>query len=374
MRRVVVTILITLAMTFGFAFVSFASEEEQNLPGQDYVELSLEEAINNALKNSYNIQQAELDVDRAEEVRDNAWDNHGYMMGKTWVDTQQAYMTAPGTDDNSLFQALSADRAAHIQKKSFEITQDAIRMQVTQGYYDILKKINDIETAKLALEVAERGYKVAKMQKQVGMATETTIQAKNAELEGAKSTLESAQSNLENAYRTLNKMMGKDNNFRPQLATSIEFEKMEIPSLDAAIIKAMNPTQNPYLWSKKEGYELQKYTWTSTQPEEAGKIDIDKASLTYDEARVETRNKMNELNETLKTLEASYVSAQEALTAAELNQKNAQALYDNGMITKDDVVNSQLAVAQAESALLDIKINYGLSKINFEKPWLAFVS
>lgn len=374
MRRVAVITVATLAMIFCFALVSFASEEEQNLQEPAREELTLEDAINIALKNSFSIQQAELDVDRANEVRDNAWDNHGYMLQRTWVDTEQAYVSLPGMDDNSLFQALGADRAAHIQKKTFEITQDALEMQVTQIYYDILKKHNDIETAKLALEVAERGCKIARMQKQVGMTTEATVQAKNAELENAKSSLESAQSDLENAYRLLNKLMGKDETLRPELVTPIEFEKLEIPSLDTEIIKAMNPNQNPYLWAKKEGYELKKYTWTITQPAEAGKIDIDKAKLTYEEARVETRNKMNELNETLKTLEASYISAQEALSTAQLNLKNAQILYETGMITKDDVLNGEMAVVQAESALLNIKIGYELSKLNFKKPWLSFMA
>ncbi|TYO96580.1 TolC family protein [Desulfallas thermosapovorans] len=374
MRRAVVITLATFAMIFCFALVSFASEEEQNLQEPVREELSLEDAINNALKNSFSIQQAELDVDRANEVRDKAWDLHGYMMQRTWVETEQAYMTLPGMDDNSLFQALGADRAAHIQKRTFEITCDALAMQVTQIYYDIIKKQNEIETAKLAVEIAERGCKIARMQKQVGMGTEATVQAKNAELENARSALEAAQAGLENAYRSLNKLMGKDEKLRPQLTTPVNFEKLEIPSLEAEIARAMNPNQNPYLWSLKEGHELKKYTWTITQPAEAGKIDIDKAKLTYEEARVETRNKMNELNETLKTLEASYISAQEALSTAQLNLKNAQILYEAGMITKDDVLNSEMAVARAENALLNLTISYELSKLNFKKPWLSFMA
>ncbi|MBF7081565.1 TolC family protein [Desulfallas sp. Bu1-1] len=373
-RRHVIIALITLAMVFCFALTSFAAEDQQNQGSPAGVELTLDDAINSALKNSFKIQQAKLDVDRAEKVRDAAWDNHRYMLSKTWVPTEQAFMSLPGTDDDSLFQALAADRAAFIQKKTYEISQDAINIQVTQSYYDIIKKQQNLDAAKLTLEIAERAYNQAKIKNEVGMVTSTTVQAKKTELEGAKSALEFARSDLENAYRALNKIMGKDNDFRPKLVTPVEFEKLEIPSLDAEIIRAMNPDQNPYLWSKKEGYELQKYAWTYTQPEEAGKVDIDKARLSYDEARVETRKKMKELYDSLKTLEISYESATQALATAELGLKNAQALYDSGMITKDDLLNSQMAIVKAEGDLLNIKINYNLCKLTFKKPWLSFLS
>ncbi len=373
MRRSVTITLTVIAMLFCFTHGVFAAEV-QDTQNTAVAELTLDEAITNALKNSFNMRQAKLDVERAEEVRDAAWDNHGYMLRKTWNDTAQAFVGLPGMDDNSLFQALGADRAAHIQKKTFEISQDAISMQVTNSYYDILAKLKDLDKAKLTLETAERGYKVANIKYQVGMVTGTEVQGKKASLEGAKSGLELAQAELENAYRTLNKLMGKDNDFRPQLSTSLEFEKLEIVSLDTEIIKAMNPNQNPYLWSKKEGYELQKYVWTTTQPAEAGKIDIDKAGLSYDEARVETRKKMNELYDALKTLEAGYESATEALDAAELGLKTAQAMYDSGMITKDDLLESEMAIVRTEVDLLSVKINYALGKINFAKPWLTFLS
>jgi len=136
-------------MFFVFAHTSFASED-QNPQDPAYVELTLEEALTNALKNSFNMQQAKLDVDRAEEVRDASWDNHGYMLSKTWTGTEELFMNLPGMDNNSLFQALSADRAAHIQKKTFEISQDAIGMQVTQAYYDILKKIKHFNRFQIA--------------------------------------------------------------------------------------------------------------------------------------------------------------------------------------------------------------------------------
>lgn len=372
MRRSVIITVVSVAILFCLTVTSFAAED-QNPQSPVRVELTLDEAINSALKNSFSIRQAELDVDRAEKVRDAAWEYHGYMLTKTWVETEQAFVSIPGMDDMSLFQALSADRAAHIQKKTFEIMQDAIKLQVTQAYYDIHKKLEDLDTARLALESAERGYRVAKIKHEIGLATGMEVQGKKAELEGAKSGLEMAQAELENAYRKLNKLMGKDVNFRPELATPVEFEKLEVPSLDAEITRAMNPNQNPYLWSKKEGYELQRYVWTTTQPAEAGKIDIDKAKLSYEEARVETRKTMNELYQLLKTLEAAHESAVEALAAAEQALKTAQVMYENGMITGDDLLGRKIAVAKAEGDLLNVRIQYELVKINFEKPWLSFL-
>lgn len=371
MSRVMRVIIVTALLLFGINVVGAAAGEGQQAAGE-LSGLTLEQAVERALMYSIKVELAEKDVDRAWEVREAARDWHIYNLTKT-ISTGDLYVSTEGADEDSYFRFLSANAQWTIQKKMLDITRDAIILQAKNNYYNVLKTQRKLETAKLALEKAESDYRKVKAMALVGMATALEVQAAKSEMEMKRSAVEQAKADLENAYRALNKLIGLPPEERPVLITPIEFEKIEVPSLENKIAWALSPDNNPYLWSKKEGYELRKYTWTFAESDEAGLIDKEKAALDYQDARKETRNKMYELYDTLMTLEASYESAKEGVAAAEEALRTAEAMYDVGMATKNDVLAKKVALEEAKAALLNVKSLYSLTKETFEKPWLALI-
>ncbi|MEW6540404.1 MAG: TolC family protein [Bacillota bacterium] len=335
--------------------------------------LALDQVVELALRNSMGIKQAELDVDRAREVADAAWEYHGYMLVKTWTGTDNLYKSYPGSDEHSWYKALSADRGWHIQQKTFEMTKDAISLNARRLYNDILKKQHGLGAAGAALEKAERDYRTVLALAAVGMSTNMQVYAASAGLQRAGSAAEQARADLEGAYRALNKLIGLEPEERPVLTTEPEFKAVAVESLDLAINRALSLDNNPYLWSKREGYELQRYVWSYTQPSEAGLIDRDKAWLSYEDARAETRNKIYELFDTMKTLEAAHASAQEGLALAREALRAAELRHWVGLATYTAVLEQKAALAQAEAAVLELRSTHASVKETFEKPWLAFL-
>ncbi len=367
MRRFISIALLTFLLIIGGSITSFAASEEQPTSEQSN-DLSLEEVVELALAKSTTIEQAEKDVDRSWEVRKAM--RSGYESGTPTAG--DLYEDLPGTSDYFI-SFLSANGNWTINQKTLELTKDSVVLQAKNNYYDILIKLNNLDTAKLSVQKAEVDYRIAAAKAVVGMVSDVEVKAAVSLLETEKSALEQAQAELENAYRTLNKLIGFKQEERPNLITSIEFKRIEEQNLENKVVWALSPDNNPYLWSKKEGYEIAKYTWTTTEPGEAGLIDKEKAEITYEEARKDTRNKIYELYDNLKTLEASYMSAEEGVNAATEALRVTQLMYKVGMVTKNDVLEKEVALASAKDGLLTVKSSYELAKATFEKPWLAFV-
>ncbi len=376
MRRLMIITLLTFLIALGCGITAFAASDEQSVTEPENG-LSLEEVIEQALIKSTALKQAEKDVDRAWEARDAARAGNIASLKRLNqnddISTGVLYTSTFGGDEDGYFRFLSANGQWSINKKMLDLTEDATVLQAKGNYHDVIKKQHKLEITEVSLQKAEDDFRIATAKSRVGMATNLEVQAANSLLEAEKSALEQAQAELENAYRNFNKLIGLKPEERPNLITPIEFEKLDVPSLENVVSVVLSSDNNPYLWTKKEGYEISKYTWTFSESRAAGLIDKEKASLTYQEAREDTRNKVYELYDTLKTLEAAYESALMGLTAAEESLRVTQAMYEAGLVTKNDVLDKEVALNRAQDGLLNVKSSYALTTETFEHPWLAFV-
>lgn len=366
MRRVIAVLSLVAVLVFGCVLTAWADAEETEPSG-----LSLDEAIERALRHSVMVKQAELDVDRAKEVAKAAWEWHGYALENVPHDAEGRYVSMVGTDENTWFRAMGADSQYRMQKASLGMTIDGVMLQTKQLYYNVIKRETALTRAEASMEKAERDLRTAQVMANIGMTTGVAVDGAKAALEGARSELETARGDYEGAYRELNKLIGLRPEERPVLSTPIEFEVLEVPSIDAAVTRALSVDQNPALWCAKEGHDVSRYVWTFSEVPEAGKIDIDKAKLSYEDARENTRNLVYTLYDRLKTLEAAHESATAGVAAAEEALRIAELKFKLGMVTRTDVLDAQVKLAQAQEGLYEIRILYALTKEQFLKPWLA---
>lgn len=69
MRRILITFMFILMLSLAFTGVSYAAGEDEQQEEKQQVELTLDDAIERALIKSTTLEQAELDEERAWEVR-----------------------------------------------------------------------------------------------------------------------------------------------------------------------------------------------------------------------------------------------------------------------------------------------------------------
>ncbi|MCF8011943.1 MAG: TolC family protein [Clostridiales bacterium] len=367
-RAIFISILITI-LSIGWAVSGFAAEEKD--ANQETNGLTLNEAVDQALHNCIDVELAEKSVDKAWEERESARDGYVGKVKKYPNTDIPAMYAASAAANEPFFSYLAAHGKWRISKESLEMTEDALVLQAKQYYYNILQHKKEIETKQAELEKAESDLEVIRAKQEVGMATSVQVQGQKSSVERIKSELKQKQAALQKNYRQFKKLLGIDRDEEINLVSPVEYEQAKISSLDNKIVWALSPDNNPYLFMKKEQYDISKYTWTMAVSSEAGHISKEKKGMQYQDARKEMRNKMHELYDNLNTLESSYYSTQEAVKSAREGLRVTEQMYEVGMVTQNDVLDSKVKLEQARDALSNIKINYALAKETFEKPWLA---
>jgi len=331
--------------------------------------VTLDDAVKRALETNLDIKLADLDVDRAREVMDYAWDAHNKQLINTYQPTSQLYISLPPDRDAFPFM-MKSNRGYHIQKKIFEIKKDALTLNVKRSYYDVLMKRKELLMLESALKKAEYEYMSAKVKKDAEMAADVELMSAISAVESAEAEVGKKRAELENAKKDFCEITGLPIGANIVLVDDLSFEEIEIPSLCTAVAFATSLEHNPYLWILKEQYELQCYIWSYTQPDEAGKIDKEKLYIEYKKGRLNIEKKMHTVYENLMSLEKAHKSAETALLTAKKALKTAKIMQKNGMVTEIDVLKREADVKKAEVVLLKTAYNYELAKETFLKPWL----
>ncbi|MCL0032934.1 TolC family protein [Peptococcaceae bacterium] len=352
-----------------FSIISFKLGECSAEAEEEMLFITLDDAIERALEHNFDIKLADLNVDRAREVMKYAWEAHNRQLIKTYQPVLQLYVSVP-PDKDAFPLMMKSNRNWHIQKRLFEIKKDALVLKVKRNYYDILTKQQELLAMESALEEAEYRYNAVKARRDAGMATDVQLMSAKSALEKAKAEVEQKRAELENSKKRFCEIIGLPIEANVVLVDHLSLQEIEIPSLRTAVTFATSPEHNPYLWILRERYELQRYIWTYTQPDEAGKIDREKLYLEYKKERLNIEEKMRSTYNNLMALEEAYKSAKETLLTAKRAVEVAEIMRENGMATEGEVLKRKVEMQKALAALLKTASAYELAKEKFLKPWL----
>lgn len=327
-------------------------------------EFTINESITRSLAQSKSVLNATKEIEKTEAMRDYRSDQLSYTPTGT-----------PGTAaiESAWSSLLTADLNWQMSKKSLTDEEDSVVMDTCQKYWNIQVSQGAVETAKQALKQAEFDLNKAKVSQKVGLITNEALFAAEAKLASAKTALEKAQNNLETAYVAFNQIVGLWPEDRPVLTDKLTFTLMEDIDIDNIVAKAVE--NSPAVWLAKEKVNLQKLSESmmffsgSYTPYQARKIDVEQAvadSVSAKEAiEIMTRN----LYYSLRTLEANYPSAVQAVKLAEENLRVSELKLQAGMAVKADVAASEANLAQAKQTLLELMKNHAYYKLALDKPW-----
>ena len=330
-------------------------------------ELSLNEAIAQALKNSEAIKKADKEVDRTDALRDQELKDLGY------IPTAAAGEAAGETAFASL---LSANLTWEMSEKSLTAAQDSLVLNACNKYWGIQQAIGAVEVAKQSLKQAELDLKKARVSLHVGLISTDALLGAETKQVGAKSALDKAQNDLETSYTAFNQLVGLWPEDKPVLTDELGFTPMsDATNLDHLVAKVLE--SSPSVWLADKKVEQQKtlqdllfYTG-SYQPYEVRKITMDQVKLDAVSAKEATEILTRNMYYTVRTLEANYPAAEQAVKLAEENLRVVQLKFQVGLVTQADMAASETALAQARQSLLELKKNHAYYALAIEKPWAA---
>lgn len=361
------TFLLSIVLLFPLSVPAFAAEQEavqqQNVVQQQT--LTLEQAIQRALSTSYSLQNAKADIERANEVRNNAADNVEYTP------------FGPGNPTaNKVYTGYAKSEIGYqMQKKKLTVEEDSIAYSVREAYNAVLRELEKKKLADKSVENAYLQNNMMRYKQLQGLVSEFEADKADKTYRSELKNQQAAVTALNSAYEKLNQLIKLPAGARPQLVEQPVFKKLEETDLEAHVVRVLD--ENPSIWLAGKNIDLARldldlYTFNDkTNPDtyKAKEIDVYKAQYTYNDVRDKTAQAVRNIYYNIRQLEENYAVLEQKLKVAEDSLRLAEIQFEAGVLTKAEISSTRLAVDQIKQQLADIAISHDNLVEAFKKPW-----
>lgn len=360
-RKTALYILLAISVSLTAAAAAWAGEAKNT-------EITLEEAIGLALKNSKIIEQSDLDREKSRKNKNSA--EIGY-------ESTQASKSVPGTGyfiydsatEGSHNAYLMASTDYEVKQRLYDVSKDSVALKAVEKYYTVLESIKKLDLAKANQKRDSINYDVASLRYQLGIITMQSFLQAGVQLDSSKAEVDNAEKSLITAYKAFNELVGFKQGERPVLKDEITFKGTEVEDVEAKIseILAVDPT----LSNAKASEDLYRNLIGAYDSDGIKKIDADKNRIATELIREGKRELVRNLYNTLMSLEKGYLVAKKSLDLAKESDRVTKLQYSVGIASKVDLVAAEASLAMAEQKLLNVKMQHVILKNKFYKPWLA---
>jgi len=359
MKKKISCLILTFFLLLVLTPITYADDNSADMI------LTLDKAVEMALKKSHKLKEIDYDIERAEEVRKSAANKVNFTpVGPDPDPTAATAFTALVASDMGLLMA----------KKSKDLEIDKITLNVFKKYTGAITANLDFELAKMQQNEAKRDWQVALLSYDTGLISWSQLKLAEAGNKTADTSYELAQKQVDEAYQELNNLIGLKPGDRPILTENIEYMPLEVDSLDSTITRIMDG--NPAIWLAEQQASLERlkldlYSWADPyrEPYSAKKIDVDKAELSAVDAKRQMRDSLNTLYLQIMQLEDNYKIAEQGLKVAETEFQVKKLQYEVGMLSKQDYLAAEVELAKAQNDFNKIVYQHESLKQTFYKPW-----
>ena len=346
MRRVIIPVIIVFLLT---AILPGTCWADTTAPSAS---LTVEQAIELALKNNKDIQQAELSLAAAGISSDLAWES---------ADAQKSV--------SSIDQLLISDYNVQAAQKGYDTKLESVQFSVYSKYYAVVSALDSVEAQRLANQQAEEKLRISKLRYTLGMDTRLADYQAQQQAVSAQSSYAVAEQSLDQKYIALMDFIGLANTSRPALVRELSYTPVEVTHPESKFNDIVN--KSPSVWLAKRSLTLQEDTRVNSLDLQGdlSDINVEKANITI----ITTRDQMLQITRSLYynilSLEESYATAKEGARTADEALRVAKLLYEAGMGTKLEVTAAEIAAHNAHQALNSQSYQHAILKMAFEKPW-----
>lgn len=341
-------------------------EEEIALEEEQSTALTYEEALERALKKSYNQKSLMETIDQFEEIRKQAADN-------------VRYIPVGGQGDSAAIMALfnlkSTEINLQMTKKQEETLKDVLAFNVRSEYDDIVKKIKEIELQEKMIENTERQLNQLSQKSMLGTASNYEYQVQLNKYNEEKQKKAILEQELEDNYLKLNTTMGVDRAERYDVVLEREIEWLE-ETVNVDTHARRMQTQHPSVWNQEQQIrinelDLELHVFNAGQtPYQAKQSEVRKSQIELSSLKENIEQAVKTTYNQMKQMESQYELMEIALEKAEKDLNIVRLRYDIGMVVALDVQQAELAITNIKNQMETMLISYEQLKMMFEKPWL----
>lgn len=359
-KKVIIGILVTLAMLTAVG-VNYAV----GVDGPELTKLSLEEAVELALKNNHDIELARIDLEKA----DTAYESAREAARDIPTDSVQTY-------EYGLLKWISpkaAEVAFKLAEKGQEVTRKSIKFSVESAYYNVLKAEKNLAIARDGLKYFQDQLKIAQTAYKIGTKAKVDVTTVDAAVAGYQAQVAQADNTYRTAVMELNRIIGLDLDTPLTLTSKFAVDKTgEAIDLEETIKTALE--DNLEILSARQSAELAQVQYDVANKFYGGGVaTYDNAKYAAQSAEVKvrkqelaTKSAIKQSYLTLFSLEKMIEWQSKEVEAAKENARIFILKYEAGLATSLDVKKATMDLDQAEQKLSESIYQYNLMKSRFK--------
>ena len=315
--------------------------------------LTVEEAVQLALKNREDVRTVQLNWDAA------------------WINSDLAWENANMSYSDSINQIYQTDYAIEAARTNYETKREAVEYSVYQKYYAVVNALDDLDAQKLSQQHAEEKLAVTELRVQLGLDTRLALYQAQQQAVSARTNAAVAEQSLDNAYVSLLDYIGVATDQRPELVRELTYQPLQIGDPETKINDIVR--KSPSVWMADRSLLLQELTRDNSVGllGDLENIKQEQAEIAVITSKDAMRQATRSLYYNVLKMQESYETAVQGAKTADEALRVAKLLYEVGMGTKTDVTAAEIVAQSAHQAVNSLSYQHAILVMAFERPWIA---
>lgn len=346
-------------------------EEAQALEAKKEKELTFEEAVELATKNSSDLRSVAETADYLQDLKEDIWDITGSFSVPTvsyqqWVDD----------DIYAIYSSIQNISSSMTKNRySEELTKISLEATVKNYYTSIFSDQSSLELTKKDMEVKKTLWEQGQRKNQLGLLSDYDLNTLRSDYEQAQYNVAKLEMALEQEYLSFYNFIGEDREKDYTLVYDVEYAPYELPQpMTQYINSKMNTDYTIKLQEQAvEDAEFNKnyMSMSSTNATSANnKHSYEEAKRSLKTAKDSKELAIQNAYNSILSLESQYDSAVTTLEQAEAAQRAAEVNYKAGNTTAITLDQAALAVEQAQNAVTQLEYAHDMQIYQFENTEL----
>ena len=335
--------------------------------------LSLEDSIERAIENSFQIRRAVTGSEKAYIVRQRAVED--------WDDMDPII---PTLDYLLALNVLQKDLQWRMSRREIDLLEDRLAYDAMRLYYDIFKETAAVVNAQQELERTEKQAQRALVMFRLGAVSRLDYQRARSALDSTEAELISRKQDLQSAYERLNRLVGLPLQERPVLVDLPEWEPLRDMGVNVYVARSMD--HNTALWLAEQQIELARYDvkmhrhfdleeedtdpLRGPEPLEAKEKNISMAEDDYRDTIRQLEQNTRDIYRSIRSMEQEKEKLMNRLVEMERELQAQQARFAAGLVTAYDFFELEAALAQLKIQEKNLLLEHELLKYVIRKPWV----
>ncbi len=346
-------------------------EEAQALEAQKEKELTYEEAVELATKNSSDLRSVAETADYLQDLKEDIWDITGSFSVPTvsyqqWVDD----------DIYAIYSSIQNISSSMTKNRySEELTKISLEATVKNYYTSIFSDQSSLELAKKDMAVKKTLWEQGQLKNQLGLLSDYDLNTLRTDYEQAQYNVTKLEMALEQEYLSFYNFIGEDREKDYTLVYDVEYTPYELPQpMTQYVNSKMNTDYTIKLQEQalKDAEFNKNYLSVSSSNATSAnnKHSYEEAKRSLKTAKDSKELAIQNAYNSILSLESQYDSALTTLEQAKAAQRAAEVNYKAGNTTSITLDQAALAVEQAQNAVTQLEYAHDMQIYQFENTEL----